>query len=85
MTFFIGMWDYEEDRKKIERSKIKGAERKGFAGGLEQGIEEGKKSEKYSTALNMLNEKIDVDIVARCTNLSIEEIEKLQKELENSL
>ena len=43
----------------------------GIARGIEQGIEQ--------VALNMLQEGIEVNQVAKLTNLSLEQIENLQK------
>ena len=80
--FIIGMWDYEDDRKKIERSKIKSAERKGFAGGFEKGYEDGKekgiKQEKFDLAKKMLQKNIDINLISECTGLFIEEINSLK-------
>ena len=73
----MGLWRWP---KKIERSKIKSAERKGFSEGFEKGIE----NEKINLAIKMLDEKIAIDVIAGCTNLSITEIEKLKKELKNN-
>ena len=60
-----GLWDYEEDQRKILNTKIDNA--------LEEGMEKG----IIKTALNMLENKIDLKRISKCTGLSIEEINNL--------
>ena len=53
----------------------------GHQSGLEEGrkvgIEQGIEQNKISIAKSMLQENIDVDIIAKCTGLSIDEISKI--------
>lgn len=44
-----------------------------------EGIKEGKIETQKEIALSMLNEKIDIDIISKCTGLSIEEINIIKK------
>lgn len=88
--FIIGMWDYEADRKRIERTKIRGAEikatekglkkglKRGIEQGIKQGIQQGIDQGVKNTALNMLQKKIDISLISECTGLSIEEINSLK-------
>ena len=62
----VGLYDAEKREKMIRNSMIETAK--------EQGIEQ----EKLNIAKNMLNQGIDLETIAKCTNLSIEEIEKLK-------
>ena len=84
---------YEEDQKKIFNSRMRYATEKGLAKGMKQGIEqgmkqgieqgieqglkEGKHQEKLEIAQNLINKKIDINIISDTTGLSIEEIKKL--------
>ena len=52
-------------------------EERGISIGLSQGISQGEKKAKLETAKSMILRNISIDIVAECTGLSIEEIEKL--------
>jgi predicted transposase/invertase (TIGR01784 family) len=45
--------------------------------GMQQGIEEGAKKEKFNTAYKLLSDGLSVDFVSRVTGLSISEIRKL--------
>lgn len=56
----------EEDNRKIENSL------------REEYKEEGIKESSISIAKKMLNEKVDIKIISKCTSLSIEEIQNLQ-------
>lgn len=98
----IGLYDKEEEDKKIERTKIRGAKEEGFntgfdkgckeglkkgvkqgikkgiKQGIEEGFEKGRKSEKIATAKNMIKEDIPIEIIRKCTKLSIDEINSLK-------
>ena len=39
--FIVGMWDYEADQKRIERTKIRGAEMRATERGLKKGMQRG--------------------------------------------
>ena len=52
-------------------------EERGISIGLSQGISQGEKKAKLETAKSMILRNISIDIVAECTGLSVEEIEKL--------
>ena len=68
---FAGAYDLEEKHRfEIEDSHL---------GGYLEGIEEGKINQKIEIAKSMLNEKIDIDTISKCTQLSIEEINNLIK------
>lgn len=55
------------------------AEHKGFALGMEEGMAKGGKNKALAIAKEMLSDGMSVDSVARYTNLSVEDIEQLQK------
>ena len=46
--------------------------------GKEEGIEEGKKKEKFEIAIEMLKEKMPIETIAKLTKLSKEKIEKIE-------
>ncbi|MBR2888125.1 MAG: hypothetical protein IKB95_07845, partial [Bacteroidales bacterium] len=63
------------DSSRIE-GRIEGMEM-GMAQGLEEGKAEGAKNEKLSTAKRMKAEGLDINLIAKITQLPINEIEKL--------
>ena len=52
--------------------------KRGLEQGLEQGREEGARETAIKTARSFLQNGISVDIVARCTGLSLEEVKSLK-------
>ena len=56
---------------------IKDGENRGLARGIIEGKKEGIKEGKLSIAKKMLEEKLDIDFIAKVTGLSRSEIEKL--------
>jgi predicted transposase/invertase (TIGR01784 family) len=52
----------------------------GKAEGIAEGIAEGKAEEKVQTAINLLRDGFDIDVIARITKLDSAAIEKLKKE-----
>ena len=61
---------YEEDGHK-----------KGLEQGLEQGFADGANHEKREIAKSMLNDNLPFDIISKYTNLSFEEIKKIEENL----
>ena len=70
----IGLYDAENIAEKVKNTQIKSAINEGIQEGIKQGIEKG----IINTAKNMLKENIDINIIAKVTNLSIEDIKKLK-------
>ncbi len=62
--------------KGIEKGIAQGME-KGIAQGMEKGIAQGQSNERKETARRMKNDGIPPETIAKYTQLSIEEIEKL--------
>lgn len=60
----------------INDAVISTVDRKAEERGREQGIEQ----EKHKVASNMLKENIPIDLIAKITGLSIEQVKKLQRE-----
>ena len=49
--------------------------------GKREGYEEGRSEAKLEAALNMLMENLSVEVVARCTGLSLETVQQLAGQL----
>lgn len=77
------LWGYDEfwDAVRVEKTLVSDAERKGMekgiAKGIEKGIAQGQSNERKETARRMKNDGIPPETIAKYTQLSIEEIEKL--------
>lgn len=70
----------------MERGIAQGMERgiaQGMERGIAQGMERGAENTRRETALSMLKEGLPVDMVARITSLSIEEIKALHQGMPN--
>ena len=84
----IGLYDEEEERRKVEAMKRKyhisqGLEQgleKGIEQGLEKGIEQGRKKSSLEIAKRMLQNKIDIKVIAECTGLSVNKLQTLREE-----
>ena len=86
----IGLYDLESHRREVERSVMEEAveqghaqglaqgHAQGHAQGLEEGLEQGIKQEKENITRNMLKEGFDLDLIAKLTGLSTEEISKFK-------
>ena len=55
-----------------------------YRNGLKQGIEKGIQENKREIVLNMFNNNLSLEMIANCTNLTLEEIEKIIKENNNN-
>ena len=69
--------EYEYTNIGFERGMQKGNEQ-----GLEQGLEQGQLLKQQEIARNMLKDNVDIETIAKYTNLTIEEINSLKKDTE---
>ncbi len=78
---FYNLFDYEKERKReLNYYKDKGieiGEKRGEKRGMRFGIEKTKKE----NALNLLKEDVDINIISKCTGLSIKDVNKLRNSL----
>ena len=57
------------------------AEKRGFKEGEKDGFEKGSKQKETEIVKNMILKNIPLDVISECTNLSLESVEKLAKEI----
>ena len=78
----------KEEQEKYDNSMMvmwdnyavyKHAEEKGIKKGIEKGIEKGEKKRNKEIALNLLTYNTPIDVIAKSTGLSIDEIKKLEQ------
>ena len=78
----------KEEQEKYDNSMMvmwdnyavyKHAEEKGLKKGMEKGIEKGEKKRNKEIALNLLAYNTPIDVIAKSTGLSIDEIKKLKQ------
>ena len=83
--FFQEYMSHEEDQRKMQNSLIREAEDTGYEKGIklgeEKGLKLGEEKGKIKMVENMLNEKIDINTISKISNLSIEKINKIKKNL----
>ena len=78
--FFQEYMSHEEDQRKMQNSLIREAEDSGYEKGIKFG-EKKLEKEKVKMVKNMLAEEIDINIISKISNLSIEKIDKIKKNL----
>ena len=64
----------------IENGRKQGLE-EGIEKGIEQGIEKGVKENKKETIMNMLKDNVDLSIISKYTNTSIDQIKEIIKNI----
>ena len=76
--------DYESDmgasRREGREEGMRQGRQEGLAEGMEKGMEKGQLQNKLDTALEMLRDGMQYDLIAKYTKLSVEDIEKLARE-----
>lgn len=70
-------WDGISVEKTLYNSAIRRGLAEGKAEGLAEGLAEGKAKEQRLIAANLKKQGIDIETIAQCTGLSVEEIDKL--------
>ena len=71
--------DYMMDALPLHDARKAGL-REGMALGEEKGLLAGERNAKFETAKKMLENKIPIDLITKCTSLSLEEVNSLKKE-----
>ena len=74
-------YDKEAMDESIRKTDLKFAKEEGFDDGYDNGVIDGIHVNSMEIAKEMLNNKIDINTIIKCTKLSKEEILKLQKNL----
>ena len=64
----------------LQKHRKEGRE-EGLKEGIEKGIEKGMEKATEKTALEMLRNKLDKNLIQKCTNLSLKRIAELSKML----
>ena len=79
---FVQLLSNDEEYEIYVKSEISeasdDAHKEGIKEGIDIGVEQGSKESKLEIAKAMLKEKMDINLIAKVTKLSIEEIEKLK-------
>ena len=79
---FVQLLSNDEEYEMYVKSEIsearEDAHKEGIKEGIDIDIKEGSKESKLEIAKAMLKEKMDINLIAKVTKLSIEEIEKLK-------
>ena len=75
----IADYDYEEDIAVQREEAARLALAQGLSRGLEEGIAQGANSAKLETAKAMISENLSLQMIARCTGLTLETLENLEK------
>ena len=70
MKDIVGLYDKELHEEKLRITELEEARDKGF--------EAGKKESILETTRNLLEEKVNIDTISKCTGLSKEEINNLK-------
>ena len=80
-AYTIGLYDEEEERRRIENSIKISAKSQGIKQGIKQevkqGIKQGANNEKKSIAKSMLSKKMDISLISELTGLSKKQISML--------
>ncbi|STY91811.1 Uncharacterised protein [Megamonas hypermegale] len=73
---------YEQREKAIRDyySYMNSYKEEGLQEGLQKGLQQGLYQQAIQTAKNMLKDKVDIKLISKYTNLSIEEINKIKVE-----
>ena len=73
----LGLYDAEEEARRVWNTKIKYAERLAEEK-VKEAVKDAEKQRNIEIAKNMLNKGIDIETIVECTNLTKEEIEELR-------
>ncbi len=76
-AYTIGLYDEEEERRRIENSIKITAKKQGLEQGIRQGVKQGASDEKKSIAKSMLSKKMDIPLISELTVLSKKQIKML--------
>ena len=76
-AYTIGLYDEEEERRRIENSIKLTAKKQGIKQGIKQGVKQGAKEREKSIAKSMLDKNMDIPLISELTGLSKNQITML--------
>lgn len=76
--YFGALYNVEEEQKRLEASAEMSGYKRGMKEGHNIGAQEGSQSAKKEIAKSLLENGTDIEIVSKCTGLSVEKLEKLK-------
>ena len=78
MKAIVDAYQNEIIEENYKNGLIREAREEAMKQGMEEGIEKGIEQNKIDTAVMMLKNKLDIEIISKCTGLSIDMISKLK-------
>ena len=76
-AYTIGLYDEEEERRRIENSIKLTSKKQGIKQGIKQGVKQGAKEREKSIAKTMLDKNMDIPLISELTGLSKNQITML--------
>ena len=80
MTLYDDLWTTEGNH----RMNVEEEGRRRYEEGFQEGLAESREEEKRKIALELLKRDFDPNIIAECTGLSAETVERLRNDLEQN-
>jgi len=77
----IGLYDKEEEERRVFNTRIQDAEQRGEAKGIALGKTEGREESILITVKNMLKAKLDDNLIISITNIDKNELNKIKKSI----
>ena len=76
-SYYLSMNIHDSDIRRVAFQEGKDA-------GISQGLQQGAEQKAIETAKNMIQKKLNFELIAECTSLPLEKIQQLAKELQQS-
>ena len=84
MTLYDDLWTTEGNHRMNVEEEGRRRYEEGFQEGFQEGLAEIREEEKRKVALELLKRGFDPNIIAECTGLSAETVERLRNDLEQN-
>ena len=75
----MSILETEYNEKAYGKTRYDEGVQAGIEQGLEKGLEQGKQSKKMKTILRMIAKNVPIELIAECTDSSIQDLTKLMK------
>ena len=79
----VNYYDWKEENDRINQSIISEVKRKSLEQGIQQGLEQGILKNQKEIVLNMYNNELSIEMIAKFTNLSIQQVKEIISGIEN--
>ena len=82
-TKWLSEWGTEYFAEMVKQNVIEDAKEEGLKEGLKEGLEKGINQKQTEMIKSFLNQNVSIEIIAKAANISVKDVKKIEKSMQN--